>query len=256
MAGNRRLNLRQTLLSGLLSLRRGGMTVCNSVADLLFPPVCPVCGEALVDGEKLLCTGCLLKIPRTGYHLFHPNELTDKLLSLHVKIEKAASFFFYRNENPYGRIIRDAKYNGRPYYNRQLARIYAHELMQTAFLNDIDVIIPTPVHWLKQLRRGYNQCDYIARGISEASGIPVMTNLKAVKGHTTQTHKSGSSRRNSMAGIFSVKDPGQLDGKHILIVDDIITTGSTILACAEAVNSACNGVKISVLSLAATRLNR
>lgn len=206
---------------------------------------------------------CHWSIPRTYYHLSPAgNKLIDKLVSLHVPVEKAAAYFFYKNDNPYGQLLRDAKYNGRPEINRQLSRHFARELKADGFFDDIDLIIPVPLHWLKRLRRGYNQTEYIASGLAEISGLPVCFNLKAIRGHATQTRKHGRERRRALEGIFQVDDAGELAGKHILLVDDVITTGSTILTCAETLYKAvmesdatqAATCRISILSLATTRL--
>lgn len=224
------------------------------LSRVLFPVCCPVCHKALVEGEELLCIGCHFKIPRTGYHLSNDNPLHYKLINLHAPIEKAASFFFYKNESPYSRLVRDAKYNGHPEINRSLARLYALELRPAGFFDDIDRIMPVPIHWFKHLRRGYNQTDYIARGLSEISGIPVAHNLRAAKSHSTQTRKTATERRKTLRDVFTVDRPDELSGSHILLVDDVITTGSTITTCAATLHQAVQGLRLSVLSLATTKL--
>lgn len=221
---------------------------------MLFPVCCPVCHKALVKGESLLCLECMRKIPRTSYHLSDDNQLLHKLVDINAPIEKAASYFFYKNISPYSQLIRDAKYNGRPAINRELARSFARELRTSGFFDDIDLIMPVPIHWLKRLCRSYNQTDYIARGISEVSGLPIAYNLRASKSHTTQTHKTGKERRSASLDVFKVIEADYLKGRHILLVDDVITTGSTILSCARVLHQAVPGLRLSILSLAATRL--
>lgn len=221
---------------------------------ILFPKCCPICHKALVDGEEFLCLECLWKIPRTDYQFNQENELIQKIVDIKAPIEKAVAFFFYKNSNPYSRLIRDAKYNGRPHINLQLARRYATELQSSGFFDDIDIIIPVPIHWLKRLRRGYNQTDYIAQGLSEVTGIAVANNLRAAKRHKTQTHKTGKERQSTLLNIFVVDKPDELVGKHVLLVDDVITTGSTIVTCARALHDVVADLKLSVISLATTRL--
>lgn len=221
---------------------------------ILFPKCCPVCHKALVEGEEFLCLECLWKIPRTDYQFKPENELIRKIVDIKAPIEKAVSFFFYKNSNQYSRLIRDAKYNGRPMINQQLARRYATELLSSGFFDDIDIIIPVPIHWQKKLRRGYNQTEYITRGISEITGIPEGFNLRAAKHHKTQTHKTGKERQTTLQNIFVVDNPDELVGKHVLLVDDVITTGSTIVTCARVLHDSVADLKLSVLSLATTRL--
>jgi ComF family protein len=226
----------------------------HDLSRIFFPECCPVCHQALVDGEELLCMECHWKIPRTQYHLSSENQLLHKLVSLNVPIEKAASYFFYKKDNPYSLLIQQAKYNHQPIIDRELAAHFARELKIDGFFDDIDVIIPVPIHWTKYLRRGYNQTDYIAQGLNDITGIPVAVNLRAVKSHKTQTRKSGKERRKSLSNVFHVDKPAELQNSHILLVDDVITTGSTILACAETVKTAVPTARISILSLATTKL--
>lgn len=223
---------------------------------ILFPECCPVCHTPLVAGERLLCMECLAKMPRTHYHLSTDNPLHYKLVDIKAPVEKAASFFFYKNDSPYSRLLRDAKYNGMPAINRSLAYLYALELRPTGFFDDIDLLIAVPIHWLKSLRRGYNQSEHIARGLSEVTGIPVASNLRACKSHTTQTRKKARERRKALPGIFTVDNPGQLAEKHILLIDDIITTGATVASCLAALQRDIPGVRLSVLSLASTKFGR
>lgn len=204
----------------------------------------------------MICLECLAKLPRTGYHLSADNPLHYRLVDIHVPVEKAASFFFYKNDSPYSRMVRDAKYNGHPEIDRHLARLFALELRPAGFFDDLDVIMPVAIHWLKRLRRGYNQSDYIAAGLSQVSGIPVSHNLRATKGHSTQTRKKAKERRNALPDIFTIDNPDELAAKHILLVDDIITTGATLASCLTVIKRQIPDAKLSVLTLAATRLER
>lgn len=228
----------------------------HDFSRILFPVCCPVCHKPLVDGEELLCLECLWKIPRTDYHTQPENDLLRKLVDIKAPIEKAASFFFYKNSSPYSGLIRDAKYNGRPGINKKLAIRYARELRPTGFFDDIDVIIPVPIHWVKRLRRGYNQTEYITEGLSEVTGLPVAYNLRAAKRHSTQTHKTGKERLATLRDIFVTDSPDELARRHVLLVDDVITTGSTIVACGRAMHDAVTDLRLSVMSLATTKLER
>lgn len=223
---------------------------------VLFPVTCQVCHTTLVEGEELMCLECLAKVPRTGYHLSADNPLHYKLVDIHAPVEKAASFFFYKNDSPYSRLVRDAKYNGHPEIDRQLARLFALELRPAGFFDGVDVIMPVPIHWLKRLRRGYNQSESIASGLSEISGLPVCGNLRASKGHSTQTRKKAKERRKALPDIFTIDNPAELAGKHILLVDDIITTGATLASCLTVIKRHIPDARLSVLTLASTKLGR
>lgn len=222
------------------------------VADILFPRVCAVCGRPLVSGEDVMCLGCLVDLPRTNQHLRQPNDIHTRLISLHAPLERCASLFHYHRENPYSRLIKGAKYRGRPSIGRKLARMFATELKPTGFFDRIDLIIPIPIHLFRFLSRGYNQTHYIARGISDVTGIEVCDNLRASRPHSAQARKGAEARRVNAAGTFSVLRPRELAGHHILVVDDVITTGSTMVSALDTIKNAEPSARLSVLSLALT----
>jgi ComF family protein len=128
----------------------------------------------------------------------------------------------------------------------------ADDILESGYFNDITLIVPLPLSKKKLRKRGYNQCDYIARGISEKTGIPVATGLiKRTKANETQTHKTRDERWENVEGIFTVIKPEELEKQHILLVDDILTTGATLCSCANAIKSSCD-CKVSILTLALT----
>lgn len=233
-----------------MKLRRLGIDIIDS----FFPRCCPVCQSRLVEGEDGICLNCYLKVPRTGYHLDPSNPLILRLVDVRTPIERAVAFFHYSKDNVYARLIRDAKYHNQPNLDKALARLYAQELQAAGFFRDIDAVMPVPIHWTKRLRRGYNQSDFIAAGIADVTGLPVLHNLKARRAHSTQTRKSAVERRHTLPGVFKVTHPERLKGMHILLVDDVITTGATILSCAQAIKKAVPDHRLSILSLAATKL--
>lgn len=226
----------------------------KSFVDIIFPNVCTVCHRTLVNGEKYLCLGCLMDMPLTNFHTAVSNSLTDRLFSRTVPIEKTASMFYYRRGNPYTSLIHDTKYRGRPDVGRYLAELHAEGLMSAGFFGDIDLLVPVPLHFLKQLKRGYNQAERIADGIASVSGLPVVTPLRALW-HRSQTRKDAHARFRNAAGAYSLRSAADIENKHILLIDDVITTGSTILACAAAVKASSPTTRISVYSLAATYLD-
>lgn len=224
-----------------------------SLVNIIFPDVCTVCHRTLVQGEKHICLGCLMDLPRTNFHLTASNALTERLFSIGLPLERAASMFYYMRGNPYTALIHDTKYHGRPVVGRHMAAMYARELLPTGFFDDIDLIVPVPLHFLKQLGRGYNQAEEIADSIGETTGLPVISALKA-NYHRSQTRKDAHARLRNALGTYSVRDVEALRDRHILLVDDVITTGSTILACMQAIKDTSPTTRISVYSLAATRL--
>jgi ComF family protein len=166
-------------------------------------------------------------------------------------IEKASSFSFYTRGSRMRKLIHNMKYRQRKEIGYELGRLYSASLKSSGFSDDFDLIIPVPLHPSKLRKRGYNQSEYIARGIAEVTNIPVETMcLKRVVGAGTQTKSSRFDRWLNVKGIFKVDRPDKLIGKHILLVDDVITTGSTIESCAIELLKIEN-VKVSVVALAA-----
>jgi len=188
-------------------------------------------------------------IPRTNYHL-KPDNLVEQLFWGRCMIEKAAAFSYYTRDSRIRRLIHQLKYKGVKEIGPELGRIYASTLKSSGFLDDIDIIIPVPLHPSKKRQRGFNQSDLISQGISDVSGIRVDTKLLVRKTVTkTQTRKSRFDRWTNVQDIFRVTDEKRLKDLHILLVDDVITTGSTIEACANEILKAEN-TKVTVAALA------
>jgi len=225
----------------------------SDISGMIFPRLCEVCGTTLVKGEDVMCTECRHDMPRCRIHTDPFNTIHQRLAG-HAPIERAAGYFYYYRGNAYTRPILAAKYNGRPVIIRHLAREFAKELTRDNFFDGIDMIIPVPLHWLKRLQRGYNQSRHIALGISDITGIPVTDHLKARRRHNTQTRRNAYMRWLNSLHIYIAIRPEELEHKHILIVDDVITTGATMLACCEAIHSAAPSAAISVLSIGVTQL--
>jgi ComF family protein len=217
--------------------------------SLLFPRLCYGCGNHLLRNEKLICTECFVVIPRTNYHLNKDNPVAQ-LFWGRCKIEKAAAFSYYNKGSRIRNLIHNLKYKGITELGYELGRIYALSLHASGFTGDIDMIIPVPLHPAKKRKRGFNQSDLISQGISEVTGSPVdTTSLKRVTVTGTQTKRSRYDRWTNVEGVFRISNPDNVRGKHILLVDDVITTGSTIESCANELLKI-EDVKVSVVALA------
>ncbi len=217
--------------------------------SLLFPRLCFACGDHLLRNEKIICTGCYVEIPRTNYHLSDDNPVA-RLFWGRCLIEKAAAFSFYTRGSRIRKLIHNLKYNGIREIGPELGRIYALTLGSSGFTQGMDIIIPVPLHPSRQRQRGFNQSDSIALGVSEVTGLPLCSNLVSrVSVSGTQTRRSRYERWTNVEGIFSVTDPEKVAGRHVLLVDDVITTGSTIESCAGELLKI-GGVKVSVVALA------
>lgn len=180
-----------------------------------------------------------------------PFNRVEQLFAGHVRIMRATSLFFYHKQSPYANILHDLKYRNTPQLGKYLAKKLSAPLVKEGFFNDIDYIIPIPLHYTKYAERGYNQALHIARGISSATTITILDNILIAKeAHDTQTHKHRNERWLNMQGIFQVKNGEQIHTKHILLVDDVITTGATMISAAKIIAQVSPDTKISILSLA------
>lgn len=221
----------------------------HSFLSLLFPHCCVACGNALVRGEECICTLCNMNLPRTNYHLRKDNPV-EQVFWGKIPLEHATSFFYYRKGSDFRQILHQLKYGGQKEVGAIMGRYMASELLASGFFQGIDCIIPIPLHKQKQRIRGYNQSEWIARGISVVTGIPINTEAVIRRKNTeTQTRKSVFGRWENVEGIFELHDVESLAGKHILIIDDVLTTGATTVACASCLMEI-EGIRISVLTLA------
>lgn len=226
------------------------------IADLsgiLFPRLCEVCDKPLVHGEDFICLECRVNMPLCDIHRDNFNSIHQRLMRK-VPIERAAAYFHYHRESPYTNLIMSAKYRGRPIIIRKLSAEFARKIKPDGFFDGIDAIIPVPMHPSKKHRRGYNQAEILAMGLHDQTALPILSNLIATRPHSTQTRKNAYRRWLNAQHTYKLNHPEQLTDLHILLVDDVITTGSTLMACCEAIHSACPSAHISILTLAATQL--
>ncbi len=221
----------------------------DDVISLLFPRLCYACGNHLMRNEKLICTECLILIPRTNYHN-EPGNPVEQLFWGRCRIEKAATFSFYNRESRIRSLIHNLKYKGIKEVGYELGKIYGVALKESDFTTDIDIIISVPLHPAKERIRGFNQSEIISQGISDSTGIPFDRNTLLRKNlSSTQTKKSRYERWTNVEGIFCVTDKTGIRDKHILLVDDVITTGSTVESCVTELLKT-EGVRVSVVALA------
>ncbi len=229
------------------------MKILQYVADLLFPRLCPVCGSELNAGERYVCARCMAELPRTGFHSMEFNPM-EQLFAGKVPVERATGYFFYERGSRHASILHSIKYYNQPQLGEWMGRQFAHEVAASGFFDAVDAIVPVPLHRSKLVQRGYNQSEYIARGISKVINRPVAKLLKAVKEHDTQTRKGRYERLVNMQNVFTVTDITAIAGRHLLLVDDVVTTGATLLTCAETLKQSVADVRISIATLAVARL--
>lgn len=221
----------------------------SHLVGILYPNICLICGENLLKSEEQICLKCLHDIPRTNYHLQRNNPVERRFWG-RVSVEHASSFFFFTKGSPFQKLLHELKYRNNKEIGRLMGKYAAADLLNDAVLNDIDYIVPLPLHPKKLLKRGYNQSEMISNGISDIFGKPVDSkSLVRTKETSTQTRKSVFERYENTLGTFKVIDNIAFCNKHILLVDDVLTTGSTLEAAIVALN-ACEGIKVSVFTLA------
>jgi ComF family protein len=206
--------------------------LAGDLLSLLFPSLCCGCSKHLNRGESGICGSCLYRLPYTDHHLHKDNRVAKHFWGK-VPFHAAMALLRYKKGSRTQRIIYNLKYNGRSEAGIKLGKMMAERLLISEFYRDVEVIVPVPLHKSKERKRGYNQSVFIAEGLSGILGVPV-NNTALIRNMATesQTLKGRYSRHENMRHAFSTVKPGELSGKHVLIVDDVITTGATITACA------------------------
>lgn len=227
-------------------------TLLNHLIDLFYPRLCIICERQLVVYEDHICSHCLHNMPETNFHLHEGNPM-EQLFYGKATIERAFAWFYFNPEGDYRRLIHVIKYHGRKEAGFWLGYQYGLKLKRAGILTDIDLIVPVPLHKKRQRRRGYNQSEWIANGLGKALEIKTETRLLLRKTATeTQTQKSLFERWLNTQDIFCMDRPLPTGCQHVLIVDDVVTTGATLLSCCKTL-TARSSVKISVLTLAAAQ---
>lgn len=218
--------------------------------SLWYPNVCAACQSNLIRGEYTLCTLCKFNLPRTGFHHM-PGNMVEKLFWGKINFERATSFLFFHKFGVTQQLIHLLKYKNRTDIGTWLGREMGNELKHTYPFNKADLIIPVPLHHAKQRKRGYNQSDFIAEGLSEVLKIEVdKLSLLRLRMNESQTRKSRMERWKNVDELFDCTRPEYIKGKRILLVDDVLTTGATLEACALALYEACPDIKINFITAA------
>jgi len=235
-----------------------------SLLSILYPRVCPMCESYMGERteESMLCAACMADLPRTEQASIRQNETEMELVGKTsdivatmkaMHLERAAAYLFYEKEHPIQHLVHKMKYADQPMIGYYLGKDAAAEFQYADFFEGIDVIVPMPLHPNRLHSRGYNQSEYIARGISDLTGIPVdTTHVERVKDTPKQALQQGEDRKTNVKDAFAVNHPEQLYRKHILVVDDLVTTGETMRACLKAMKRF-RGATFSVFALCKAR---
>lgn len=204
----------------------------SDVLEFVFPSLCIACGQRLISQEKYICFACWQDLPVSNFHKNNENKVAQ-LFWGRVNISNATSFFSYKKGSNYQQLIHFIKYKGLKELGFETGRKFGFVLNESELYRSVDVIVPVPLHPSKKKKRGFNQSDWIAKGIAQSMQKPVSENNLYRKIYTsTQTRKNRFERWQNVEGIFGIKSPEEFYGKHILLVDDVVTTGSTLEACA------------------------
>jgi ComF family protein len=222
----------------------------RDIALLSFPRTCPVCSGQLSADEQDICFGCIDQLPETDYYKLADNAVAQQLWG-RLPIEHACAFLHIQDANITQQMVHLLKYKRKYGIGVKIGRLYGHKLLeQDSLIRDIDLIVPVPLHINRKRQRGYNQCDYFAQGLSEVLNVPFDTNvMKRMIENVSQTKRTRYDRWENVQGIFALATPKQVKGKHILLVDDVITTGATIESCAAALLTG-DDVRVSVATIA------
>ena len=221
--------------------------------DFISPRLCVVCGRRLSPAERSLCSVCQLHLPRTAFQ-FSPDDNPMAQLFWHqAPVERAVAFIYYQPHSEMARMVYQLKYHDSPDVGEDLGRLMAVDMQLAHYFDDVDVLLPVPLTKKRLRQRGYNQSEMLAQGISDVTHLPIVAKaLKRQSFRQSQTHLSRHERQENVNGIFVVTDAEKLKNRHVLLIDDICTTGATLMACAQAL-APIEGIHISVLTLGFTK---
>ena len=216
--------------------------------DLISPRLCVVCGNRLAVTEETLCSKCYLHLPRTDFANDLYENMMAKLFWGQIKLEKATALFYYEPHAETAQILYELKYKNHPEIGVVMGRMMAKELMKSGLFEDIDALVPVPLAKKREHERGYNQSLVLAKGVSDVTGLPIANLvIRRTKFVGSQTKRGRWERNENVEHVFELVDDNISD-QHLLLIDDVVTTGATVIACAKEMQKASN-VKISVLAL-------
>lgn len=226
--------------------------IIEDFVSLFFPRYCRGCFNSLVKGEELICTNCILEMPRSGYHLEQENPFYQKFRG-RLTVKHVMTFFKFVKESRVQQLLHALKYKHQPELGKMLGRVYGQDLLEANYKDSFDLIIPVPLHSSRRSIRGYNQSEEFGKGLSQMLEVPCDDSYMMRKAKTeTQTHKTKLSRWENVNNLFHVVNPEPIVKKRILLVDDVVTTGATLEACGQAILQAgCQ--ELSIACIAATQ---
>lgn len=223
--------------------------IWRGIWTLLVPRICLRCGQRMNRSEHYLCAGCLSYCP-DGIANPHVMESLEYRLRAELPLVSARSLYRYGLDPEARRLVFELKYHGKPETGLWMGHQLAVRLSGSGFFDGVDALVPVPLHPRKQRRRGYNQAEWICRGLAEQTGLPILTDaVRRAVFTRTQTHLDPLGRRGNVEHVFQAAHTDGLAGKHLVLVDDVLTTGATLTACGKALCGV-EGLRLSVLTFA------
>ena len=228
-------------------------TILSPLVHFFYPHNCIGCGSDIIEKENFLCLECINDLPHTGFAT-HANNPVEKIFWGRIPVTFGMSEFYFSKDSIIQNLIHEFKYRGNKNLGLYLGKIIGKTMLNSNRFSNIDFLIPLPLFTEKEFKRGFNQSSILCSGIKEVMNIPVITKNVIRRIHTeTQTKKGRIQRWENVEKSFSVLEPASLKGKHILLVDDVITTGATLEACGTEILKI-EGARLSIATLAiATR---
>jgi ComF family protein len=226
----------------------GFKDIKDSFLHLLFPHVCAGCGSDIVSQESSLCMHCISGMPETNFHIYANNPI-EKIFWGRLPLVSATAQYYFTKESLMQHLMHELKYRGNKELGLQMGKLIGNDLEKTHRFRYVDALIPLPLFPAKERRRGYNQAAILCEGIAEVLKVEVLRNIIARTEHTeTQTKKGRMERWQNMEGKFELLNPEKIRDKHVLLVDDVVTTGATLEACGHELIEAGN-TRLSIATL-------
>lgn len=225
----------------------------SRIINVLSPRVCSACGRRLNMDERQVCCRCNLHMPRTYFARTPLDNEMARMLWGQIPVERAAALFYYKTGSRLTRVVHRMKYGNSPLTGEEMGCMLAKEMVPDGFFEGVDLLVPVPLTPARQRERGYNQSMELAKGISKVTGLAIARNVvRRTKFDVSQTHKRGTERMKNVENAFKLVDGRRIAHRHVMVVDDVMTTGATIIHCARELLKA-GDVKISVVTMAFTK---
>ena len=222
--------------------------ISASISHLLFPHNCLGCATDVLNEDDLICSRCVTELPATNYFEVANNPI-EKIFYGRIKVENAAAGFYFTKQSLMQHLLQQLKYKGNKEVGIYLGKLIGYELMQSKRFDDVEALIPLPLNVKREFKRGYNQSLLICQGIASVWQKPIINSMVIRTVFTeTQTNKSRINRWQNMDGVFAIDNTKAIEGKHILLVDDVVTSGATLEACGHKILDVAN-TKLSIATV-------